>query len=556
MSIRYKLFLVMTAVLSLAGILAFFAVRTADTTGDLVVRLYDGPLIGINHARSAQAELNDARALMQAGLVLREGAPKDTITKLESHVAQALDDLRIVRERIKESALLAAVGQAEATINGWFRLGLKVLNPAAEGVTELPMASDVASQGEAAVAAIDNLVELVAAYGFEFRQTADETVQSTRKLILALSGAMGIVGLLLAVGLAYSLSRPIRAAMGVAERVASGNFTDRIDVKRRDELGRLLASLAAMQVSLKARADDELASHELKERARAEQEAEKRQMMAQLASMFEAKVGTLVLSFESAATEMEATARSMSVTAEETNSRAEIVASCVEETATNMNTAASSTEELAASTGEIGSLVTTSSTMVSRAVETTRETDSTVARLADGAQKIGDIVQLITKIAAQTNLLALNATIEAARAGAAGKGFAVVATEVKSLAAQTAVATQQIESQIAEICSATSEAVQAIRSIAGTIDDVSTTATTITGAIHQQQIATREIARNVSEASRSTQAVTVNMEEVRQAAAHTGAAASQVLGSATELAHNAQTLSRELAEFLRNVRAA
>jgi methyl-accepting chemotaxis protein len=263
-----------------------------------------------------------------------------------------------------------------------------------------------------------------------------------------------------------------------------------------------------------------------------------------------------VLSFESAATEMEATARSMAATAEETNARAGIVASCAEETASNVNTVARATEELAGSAGEIGSLMTTSSMMVSRAVDTTRQTNSTVARLAEGAQKIGDIVQLITKIAAQTNLLALNATIEAARAGAAGKGFAVVATEVKSLATQTAAATQQIEGQIAEICAATDEAVRAIRSIAGTIDEVSTTASNITAAAHQQQVAASEIARNVSEASRGTQEVTANIEDVRQAAAHTGAAATQVLGSATELANNAQTLSRELADFLSTVRAA
>jgi methyl-accepting chemotaxis protein len=183
-------------------------------------------------------------------------------------------------------------------------------------------------------------------------------------------------------------------------------------------------------------------------------------------------------------------------------------------------------------------------------------TAQTEAAVSEGAQRIGDIVQLITKIAAQTNLLALNATIEAARAGAAGRGFAVVATEVKSLATQTAAATQQIESQIAEICAATDEAVQAIRSIAGTIDEVSATANNITAAVQEQQVAAREIARNVGEASRGTQEVTANIEDVRQAAAHTGAAATQVLGSATDLANNAQTLSRELADFLGTVRAA
>ena len=201
-----------------------------------------------------------------------------------------------------------------------------------------------------------------------------------------------------------------------------------------------------------------------------------------LVSTFESKVGSLAGILSSASTEMEATAQSMSTTATHTNAQATSVAAAAEEASAGVQTVASAAEELTASISEISRQVAQSAKITQKAVTDARHTDSIVRALAQGAQKIGDVVGLITNIAGQTNLLALNATIEAARAGDAGKGFAVVASEVKSLAQQTGRANEEISAQIGQIQAATNEAVEAIVGITTIIEEVSTIAASIASA--------------------------------------------------------------------------
>jgi methyl-accepting chemotaxis protein len=221
-----------------------------------------------------------------------------------------------------------------------------------------------------------------------------------------------------------------------------------------------------------------------------------------------------------------------------------------------VQTVAAAAEELTASIHEISRQVAQSAKITGKAVDDARRTDTIVRALADGAQKIGDVVQLITGIAAHTNLLALNATIEAARAGDAGKGFAVVASEVKSLAGQTAKATEEIGAQIRQIQDATGEAVQAINAIGTTIEEVNVIASNIAAAVEEQGAATAEIARNVQQTAASTQKVTVTIASVSQAANDTGAAAGQVLSAAGGLSQQASQLTNEVNDFVAGVRAA
>jgi len=275
----------------------------------------------------------------------------------------------------------------------------------------------------------------------------------------------------------------------------------------------------------------------------------------EMADNFESNVKTVVESVASASTEMEMSARTLSATAEEASSQSTAVAAASEEASTNVQTVAAAAEQLAQSVEEVGRQVQQSSTIASNAVSEAQKTNEEVEGLATAAEKIGEVVGLINDIASQTNLLALNATIEAARAGDAGKGFAAVATEVKSLADQTATATEDISSQISAIQIATENAVKAIKGISGTIGELSEISSAIASAVEEQSAATREIAQSVEQAAAGTADVSQNITGVTSGAQQTGDASAQVLEAASELSKQAETLRSQVDGFLVEVRS-
>ncbi|WP_029013890.1 methyl-accepting chemotaxis protein [Niveispirillum irakense] len=259
-----------------------------------------------------------------------------------------------------------------------------------------------------------------------------------------------------------------------------------------------------------------------------------------MADRFEGTIRTVVDQMARAAGEMEVAAHSMSEAAEGTNHESMAVAAAA--------------EELTASIRAITDQVDRSRTVTDQAVIRARAANDRVGMLSDAADRIGAVVALIQEIAAQTNLLALNATIEAARAGEAGKGFAVVASEVKNLAGQTARATEDIQTQVAGIQSAVRSAVDSIGEIVQVIADVNGGAVAIAAAVEEQGTATGEIARNVDQAARGTLDVSDRITTVTRAAADTGAASAQVLGSAAGLAQQAAALDKEMEAFLTALR--
>ena len=271
---------------------------------------------------------------------------------------------------------------------------------------------------------------------------------------------------------------------------------------------------------------------------------------------FEATVRTALDSLQKSANSMQSTAQSMSATADQSSALVNAVASAAEETSVNVQTVSSGTEELSSSISEIGRQVVASAQIARKAVDEAGQTDATMQGLAENAGRISVVVDLIQTIASQTNLLALNATIEAARAGEAGRGFAVVASEVKSLANQTAKATDEIRSQIASMQQVTTSAVSAIRNIGQTIGEINDVTTAIAAAVEEQGAATREIARNIQHAAGGTAEVSSNIVGVSTASAEAGRAASDVLSASDELRREADMLRSEIDAFLSNIRAA
>ena len=345
---------------------------------------------------------------------------------------------------------------------------------------------------------------------------------------------------------------PLSGMTRVVSELAAGQRS--IDVPyadRTDEIGAMAKAVLIFRDGL-ASADRLRETHE----AEASGKATRARQLDNLVTGFESSAGRMIAILASGATELEATAQSMSGIADQTNSRASNVAQAATAASHSVQTVSVASEELAASINEISRQVAQSASITKQAVEDARLTDQIVQTLAQSAERIGNVVGLITNIAGQTNLLALNATIEAARAGDAGKGFAVVASEVKSLANQTMKATEEIGSQISQIQAATREAVVAIGGISLVIGEVSNIATSIASAITQQGAATAEIARNVQQTAISTGEVTVNITSVSQAANETGAAAGEVLGAASSLAKQAEQLSSEVELFVAGVRAA
>ena len=370
-------------------------------------------------------------------------------------------------------------------------------------------------------------------------------------------GAIGAGLMVLMALLSWLIARDILGALDRQKNrmqlIATGSLDHAVEeTERGDEIGRMAETLEMLrQTAMTARA---LETEQVASKQQAEKE--KREALIALADRFDASVGRLVGLMASGSTELESTAQSMTGTAERTNHQATIVSSAATEASNRVQTVASAAEELSSSISEISRQVAQSADITSRAVDNARRTDTIVRALAEGAQQIEHVAELISNIAGQTNLLALNATIEAARAGEAGRGFAVVAAEVKDLASQTADATKEIGTRITQIQNATKEAVEAIQGITATIEEVSVIATAIGSAIEEQGAATAEIARNVTQTAKATQDVTTNIGGVSAAANETGGAAGLVLTAASNLSKQAEQLSGEVNVFLAGVRAA
>jgi len=358
-------------------------------------------------------------------------------------------------------------------------------------------------------------------------QSQSTTVQALVNPIAAL-----VVMALIVILLQNLLSRPIRAMTGTMDRLANDDLTVEVPGRRRkDEIGEMAAAVQVFKengLRLKSLAAEQEAEHRRNARR------VKAEMFA-LTNALDAEVrGVIALVSEQADTMLDAALRTAEAV-QQTDTRSDAAATASRDAAGSVDAVAAAAEQMASSITEISRQVNASSATAQRAVDQAEATNQRIEGLARAADQIGEVVHMIGDIAKQTNLLALNATIEAARAGEAGKGFAVVANEVKTLANQTAKATEDIASQIGDMQTATREAVEAIQGIAAVISEISETSTAVSAAVEQQTAATGEISQNAQHAARSTQESSDNITEVTNATHVTGEHAQAVEKAAEEV---------------------
>jgi methyl-accepting chemotaxis protein len=375
-----------------------------------------------------------------------------------------------------------------------------------------------------------------------------------RSLVLQLS--LLLAALALTFGAMTMVTRrvikPLHNMRDAMLKVANGDLAvDTGYTARQDEIGALAGALETFKQQAMDKVRIEAQEREHNAAAMGRQKA-----IENYVGEFESVVRQTLNQLGDASGQMRTTSTGLSTVSRQTNSRVEVAEKASGEASTSVESVAAAAEELSASINDISQQAAHAAGIASRAVGQARETDSTVQGLAKSAGRIGEVVGLINTIAAQTNLLALNATIEAARAGEAGRGFAVVASEVKSLASQTAKATDEISEQISDIQKVAGEAIDAIKRIGGIIGEVNEVATAIAAAVQEQGAATQEITRSTQYAAQGTKNVSDNIVGVKADADAAAAAADDVKSASEMLETQSQQLGHQVTDFLGKIRAA
>jgi len=463
--------------------------------------------------------------------------------------------LNLTADPAIDPGIKAAMRDAEQKYFGGFEPLSDQLRKLAAAGEKFPMTA--AQWVETTNPQIGSLLEVLYAAGRAGEAiNASRLVRAQRDLIIELAIFIGSIlfGGICAWVVVTRVTTPLSQLASALSELSDGNFDVLLPgVGRGDEIGTMARAVEAFKINSSEKAREEMDGQATRERIVIER---RRADMQKLADEFEAAVGSIASGVSSAATELASSAEVLTKSAAGAAQATASVATASKEASANVQSMASATEEMSSSIEEIARHVQSSSEIADDAVRQAATTDHRIGELSQAADRIGDVVKLITAIAEQTNLLALNATIEAARAGEAGKGFAVVASEVKQLAAQTAKATNEIVDQINNMQVATSDSVMAIKEIGGTIDRISDISTAIAAAVTQQGTATQEITRSVQRASVGANQVATNILAVDRAASENGSAAANVLACAKSMAQESSRLQTEMARFLAMVRAA
>lgn len=481
-------------------------------------------------------------------------AEADRVEQLRGRVETLAERLRNGIAQVGATPTLVAAQQAMT--DGYMTRGRAIVaKHLDESRAQAPYSKSVTEMVTEIVPQLQSIMALRNAALEESRSQADAEI-STAYRNLALVGLLVLVTGFALLRLIFLMQRQLLAPLfkltETVTTLANGQRDQAVPfIERQNEIGQMAGAIENLR--LKAIEADELHDEQVREQAA---KLERQQKVEAFIATFGSGTADILSAMAAAADQMQSTATVMSDTATRTDDQAAAVAAASEQASANVQTVAAASEELSSSIREISRQVQESASIALKATDEAARTVTQVRQLSDAAQRIGEVVTMINGIAAQTNLLALNATIEAARAGEAGKGFAVVAAEVKSLAQQTAKATEEITAQVSGVQAETSAVVGSIEGIGKTIDRMNEITSTVAAAVEEQGTATQEITRNVQQAATGTQHVSENIADVTLGAGETKQAAQVVLEAADRLTLAGNSLRAEITQFLGNIRAA
>ncbi len=556
LKVRNKILIPLAILLGLITINNIVLLRSMSNINEQTNILADVWMVRMDKSADMQRALLQARVNRYGSYTAKSNEERLKYEEKINEESQKIDKTLDEYEKLlTSSASVQTLKDFRSSVDQYFSINEQVRRHLSNGEDEQAyslMKNEMVPVIENAQRILSDIVERNIEGAAEESAEADTMYAQSHMIAITLAVILFLISIGTVIVLVRVVAAPIKAITGYMEYLAGGKLDrDVPSQEQKDEIGDMARAVQVFK-------DNMVRNKEMEDAQREEQKLKEiRQDKIDVATQdFENAMTGIVQLVTSASAELQSSAQSLSALAEQTSAQSGNVAAASEQAAANVQTVASASEELSASISEISQQVTRSSHVANKAVEDAREAGNRVGMLVEAAQRIGDVTDIISGIAEQTNLLALNATIEAARAGEAGKGFAVVATEVKSLANESAKATEEIAKQIADMQRISNESAKAIEDICRVIEEVNTISNTIAAAVVEQSAATQEISRNASQAHIGTAEVTKNITHVSDAATDTGNAAHQVLSASDELSRQSVVLREQYEKYIHTVKTA